>query len=115
MVIGILIFVLLRRKYNKDKAHLPIRIEYTEEFFYALLDKNPHILSLNDLSEELNVSLPTLHAKIKNISQLSPLQFLIQIKKKIALDLYHQGESMENIAKRTGYSVRYVKSKLLKK
>jgi AraC-like DNA-binding protein len=114
LFITILIFYLRRSKQAIKKVRLRDTIE-KEDLIFDLIYANPSIKSVEDLAIELDVSIPTLITKIKKLTGLSVLEFLKQCKKKIAIDLYENNVTIEEIAKRVGYSVRFVKTNFLKK
>jgi AraC-like DNA-binding protein len=114
ILIIILIFYLKRSKKTIKKIRLNDTFE-NEDIIFELILSRPHIKSVEDLALELDVSIPTLITKIKKLTGMSALDYLKQCKRKIALELYKKNIPIEEIAKRVGYSTRYVKSNFLNK
>lgn len=113
------IFLILILYYYKRKNKTKISINQKEIFenlnlIYEIIKTNPSIKSVEDLAIYIGVSPPTLITKIKKQTGSSPLIFLKDCKKRIANELINEGFSIEEVAIRIGYSVRYIKNNFLK-
>lgn len=116
-ILSLLIVVIVT--YYKRKNKPKISINHDSVFdnldqIYDIIKKNSNIKSVEDLSTFIGVSPPTLITKIKKKTGMSPLMFLKDCKRRIAIDLLEEGYTLEEISRRVGYSVRYIKSTLLK-
>jgi AraC-like DNA-binding protein len=111
----IAIMIFYRRKNGVKIAVNQKEIFDNMESIYQIIKLNPGIKSVEDLADYIGVSSPTLISKIKRQTGANPLTFLKESKKNIAIELFNEGVSVEEIAKRIGYSVRYIKSNFLNK
>jgi AraC-like DNA-binding protein len=114
LIIVFILLIYLRKSKKEIKKVAKRDVFENENAIYELIANKPSIKSVEDLALELDVSIPTLITKIKKLTGLSVLDYLKQCKKKIALDLYEKNISIEEIAKRVGYSTRFVKTNFLK-
>ena len=89
------------------------KILLDSEMIRNVVLNNPQILSVEHLAEHFKTSVVQLNRHLKK-EELSGLNLLKSIKKEIALEMLKDGKSLEEISKRVGYSMRYVKAKLLK-
>ncbi len=78
-----------------------------------LIRESPEIQSVNDLAERLQTSTVQLNRKLKK-EGTTPGKLINRVKGDIARQLYQEGLNTKEIAKRVGYSERYVKEKFLK-
>lgn len=108
------ILIIRRRKKGNEPAY-PIqkKILLDSEMIRNVVLNNPQILSVEHLAEHFKTSVVQLNRHLKK-EELSGLNLLKSIKKEIALEMLKDGKSLEEISKRVGYSMRYVKAKLLK-
>ena len=92
----------------KDEEFLKKLVEYIEENYSS-------DLSVEVLSSHCCVSRTVLYNKVKGLTGLSPLEFVRQIKLKIANQLLVKGYSVSEVAFKVGYNdIKYF-SKLFKK
>ena len=99
-----------RRTQAEVKFNLIINVDSVTE----LIKSNKSILSVLDIAENYNTSITQLNRKLKKENS-SGLSLLKKVKKEIASEMFSEGKSLEEIAQRVGYSVRYVREKLLSK
>lgn len=86
---------------SKDEVFLQTLIHYIEENY----SKD---LSVENVAEYCCVSRTVLYNKIKGLSGLSPLEFIRQIKLKVALQFLQNGYSVSETAFQIGYTdVKY--------
>ncbi len=102
-------------KYRDNKTIDPKTLKVNtkdEEFMDELLNyvqtNYAQDLSIETVAEHCCVSRTVLYNKIKGLTGLSPLEFIRQIKLKIALELLQKGYSVSDAAFKIGYSdVKY--------
>lgn len=112
IVLSIVISIFRKRSKNQD---YPIRKKITidSRMVREVIWKNPNIVSVGQLAEHLNTSVVQLNRHLKK-EGLTGLALLKSIMKEIALEMYKNGSSLDEISKRVGYSKRYVKANFLK-
>lgn len=114
LLILISVFVYYKKKKATQESINQKEIFDNMDAIYGIIKTNPNIKSVEDLAIFIGVSSPTLITKIKKKTGLSPLVYLKNCKKNIAIELLEQGIGIDEISIRVGYSVRYIKSNFLK-
>jgi len=89
------------------------RLKFDIEYLEMLIRKNHKIKSVNDLADHLNTSVVQLNRKLKE-QNTKPLVILQNVKKDLCIEMFDQGAKLSEIAKRVGYSERYIKENFLK-
>ncbi|TXG34838.1 hypothetical protein [Seonamhaeicola maritimus] len=77
-----------------------------------LVRKKKSILSVQDIADYYDTSITQLNRLLKKENTIA-LSLLKSVKKNIANEMYEDGKSLEEISKRVGYSIRFVREKLL--
>ncbi len=119
VIIGLLVlfitsvlFAVNRRKQRNKNDFLVKRKTMDSKYIRNVVINNPRILSVGQLAEHLDTSVVQLNRHLKK-EGLTGLKVLKSIMKGIAIEMYENGSSLDEISKRVGYSKRYVKSKFL--
>lgn len=99
---------------NKSAQLHRDRQKFDIEYLEKLIRKNHKIKSVNDLADHLNTSVVQLNRKLKK-QNTKPLVILQKVKKDICIEMFDQGAKLSEIAKRVGYSERYIKENFLRK
>lgn len=113
LFIGIIVVAVFRYRNQNIGYENDGRKIYNIELISKIIAENPKILSAESLAEHLNTSVVQINRHLKKEGTTS-LKVMKQVKKEIALDMYQKGKSTQEISKRTGYSVRFVKTNFLK-
>jgi AraC-like DNA-binding protein len=109
-----LTILIIRRRKGKESAYpMQKRVLLDSEMIRNVVLNNSRILSVEHLAEHFNTSVVQLNRHLKK-EGLTGLILLKSIKKEIALEMLKDGNSLEQISKRVGYSIRYVKTNFLK-
>jgi AraC-like DNA-binding protein len=106
--IGLLAFILSRK--NKEKVVISI----TSENLKKVIRENPKVQSVEDLAYSIGISKMHLNRKLKDIGK-TPGDLLRESKKDLARELHGKGTPIDKIARRVGYSERYIKENFLSK
>ncbi len=111
LIILLTIILFRKNKKSKLKAFSPAKI--TSESVKALITNNESIKSVEGVAQFFNTSVSQVNRRLK-LENTTPLLCLKEVKKEIAIKMIEEENSIEEIAKRVGYSKRYIKEKLLK-
>ncbi len=104
-------------EFRKQKSELTthsIKPIFNSEKIRTVMRENPNIISAEMLADHLNTSVVQINRHLKN-EKTTSLKVMKSIKREIALEMYDSGKKVEDIAKRIGYSPRYIKENFLKK
>ena len=82
------------------------------ESVVELVRKDKSILSVQDIADNYDTSITQLNRLLKKENTIA-LTLLKSVKKDIAIEMYEEGKSLDEISKRVGYSIRFVREKLL--
>jgi AraC-like DNA-binding protein len=103
-----------RKKLQKKQDYLlKKKIIIDKQLVRNVVKNNPKILSVGQLAEYLATSVVQLNRNLKKENTTS-LMLLKSTMKEIAIEMYNNGSSLEEISKRVGYSKRYIKNNFLK-
>lgn len=116
LLLGIIIPLLIirkRKQQERDKLFLKRKIIIDKNLVKDVILNNPKILSVGQLAEHLNTSVVQLNRYLKKEKTTGLVQ-LKSVMNEIAIEMYKNGSSVEEISKRVGYSKRYIKKNFLK-
>ncbi len=109
-VSGVALIIQKRKKAVIDAESIPEKI--TPEVIEQIIRNNEKVISVQALAEHLDTSIVQLNRKLKSFGT-TPLIAMQEAKKKLAREMHQAKEPIEKIARRTGYSTRYVKEHFL--
>ena len=95
-----------------------LRDAHREERYRRFADRIKVILALDsghsvqDIADNYDTSITQLNRLLKKENTIA-LTLLKSVKKNIAIEMYEEGKSLDEISKRVGYSIRFVREKLL--
>jgi AraC-like DNA-binding protein len=107
LITGLVVYYIIQQKRAVPNNMLPAPI-FSKEMVISAIREHDEITSVKALSEMLELSVVQLNRKLKPYGE-TPLSLMQQVKKEIAIEMQANGFSMDQIAKRTGYSRRYVR------
>ena len=114
LIIAVIIILIVVRKNRLNQPDIRLTKKSLDSgMIRNILITNPKILSVGQLAEYLNTSVVQLNRNLKK-EKLTALTLLRSVMKEIAVEMYQNGSSLDEISKRVGYSKRYVRSKFLK-
>lgn len=108
----VFVYYLNRKNKTASDSVLQRPDEINPDIIEQIIRANEKVISVQSLAEVLDTSVVQLNRKLKPFGT-TPLIAMQETKKKIAREMYEAGEPMENIARRTGYSPRYVREHFL--
>lgn len=103
-------FLIKKTRMNKDFK----REKLTSNKIRDLIYEKPQIKSVQHLSDFLKISSVQINRDLKG-ENITALKLMKSVKKEISKEMFENGKSVEEISKRVGYSMRYVKEKFLNK
>lgn len=114
IIFALCLFLILvfffKRKSSLNKYF--IREKITSNMIRDLIYEKPQIKSVGHLCDFLNISSVQLNRDLKR-ENIKALKLIKSIKREIAIEMFENGKSLEEISKRVGYSVRYVRENFL--
>lgn len=102
-----------RRKLKSSLSDVRKKASIDSELIRTVIKAHPEILSVGQLAEFFDTSVVQLNRNLKR-EGLTALVLLKSIMKEVALEMHSKGSSPDDISKRVGYSVRYIKANFLK-
>ena len=111
LIIALFIFYYSRRRL-KNNLILKEKTLINSATIAELIKIDESILSVSDIASYYNTSVTQLNRKLKK-ENTKALALLKEIKSDVAKEMLKKGKSLDDIAKRTGYTKRYVREKLL--
>lgn len=118
IMVGLLLIILIYRFRKTKKQQLDMyyprrKVVLNSNLIREAVMDNPKLLSVSLIAEHFNTNVVQINRQLKK-EELTGLKLLKSIMKEIAVEMYRQGYSLDEISKRVGYSNRYIKSKFLK-
>lgn len=102
------LFLIKKTRQNKDFK----REKLTSNKIRDLIYEKPQIKSVQNLSDFLKISSVQINRDLKG-ENITALKLMKSVKKEISKEMFENGKSVEEISKRVGYSMRYVKENFL--
>lgn len=96
-----------------DKDSSSKKISISTSNIEKIMLEDPKLLSVKDVANYYDTSVSQISRKLLNEGE-TPLHLIKEIKRKIAIQMVKEEKSLEEIAKRVGYSKRYVRENFLK-
>lgn len=113
LISSLLGYLYIRKKYSQ-KAIIESREKITLSSVKLSIYQNESIKSVEDIARHFNTSVSQVNRRLK-LEKTSPLKCLKETKREIVIQMSKDGKSIEEMAKRVGYSNRYIREKFLKK
>ena len=109
--ISVIVYFVIRIS-RKERVVLQSNTVIDAESVVELVRNNKSILSVQDIADNYDTSITQLNRLLKKENTIA-LTLLKSVKKNIAIEMYEEGKSLDEISKRVGYSIRFVREKLL--
>jgi AraC-like DNA-binding protein len=118
--IGVLLVILIAlawlvifRKRTAELVIQPVKAPViSPEALRDLIRAHPELITVQALADKLNTSVVQLNRKLKKYND-TPLNLMQDVKREIAKEMQAGGYTMDEIARRTGYSKRYIRENFL--
>ena len=109
--ISVIVYFFIRIS-RKERVVLQSNTVIDAESIVELVRNNKSILSVQHIADNYDTTNTQLNRVLKKENTIA-LTLLKSVKKNIAIEMYKEGKSLEEISKRVGYSIRFVSEKLL--
>ena len=109
--ISVIVYFVIRIS-RKERVVLQSNTVIDAESIVELVRNNKSILSVQHIADNYDTTVTQLNRVLKKENTIA-LTLLKSVKKNIAIEMYEEGKSLEEISKRVGYSIRFVREKLL--
>lgn len=113
LFVTIAIYLYLKLKNKNKNELLSSKKVFTSHMVKEVILNNPQIISVEEIANYLNTSVVQINRHLKK-EGVTCLKVVKEAKKQIAQEMHNDGKTLEEIASRTGYSTRYVKTNFLR-